>query len=365
MLSSNPNNTLGPLLMGIVFSSMLYGVTSLQVYSYFTHHCEKDRPFLKIFVVTLLILGSLQLALVIHAYYVISITNFGNFYADLSDGPPWSYRLHTLFAILLVAATQQFYAWRIFKLSMGKIYIPILIVAITLLELVVGIGFVFKCFQKSSCKEKVLTPYTISFVSSELACDMIITSSMVYYLVMRSSKVKRSNTSPARTLALYCINSGFLVVVFAALTLVTFVCYPYTTMYAPFFSILVHLYSCSFMAILNSRDHLRNAVHTSTAFATFSVSLAAPTTRPGATQAGNTTSNVGHGTVGLNKFFKKMTTLRSTEDGGISNGTSNFAAADRHKNKPFPLNTLPTSDSVVAPIPPLFDHSSGLTTSHV
>jgi hypothetical protein len=35
------------------------------------------------------ILGSLQLALVIHAYYVISITNFGNFYAGLSDGPPW------------------------------------------------------------------------------------------------------------------------------------------------------------------------------------------------------------------------------------------------------------------------------------
>jgi hypothetical protein len=58
----------------------------------------------------------------------------------------------------------------------------------------------------------------------------------------------------------------FLHRVFAALTLVTvgifhhksciyladhtqFVCYPHATMYAPFFSILVHLYSCSFMAM--------------------------------------------------------------------------------------------------------------------
>jgi hypothetical protein len=40
-------------------------------------------------------------------------------------------------------------------------------------------------------KSSIFQPYTISFVSSELACDMIITSSMVYYLVMRGSKVKR------------------------------------------------------------------------------------------------------------------------------------------------------------------------------
>ncbi|KAH9958664.1 hypothetical protein BGW80DRAFT_140480 [Lactifluus volemus] len=330
VLSLNVNNILGPLFMGVVFSSMLYGVICLQVYSYFTHHCEKDRPFLKFFVVILLILDSLHLALVIHAYYIVSVTNFGNVFADLTGGPPWSYRLQTLFAIAVAAATQQFYAWRIFKLSMGKIYIPTVIVAITLLELGRSF-FVYKCFQYSAYEEKVLIPYTVTLVSLELACDVIITASMVYYLVMRGSKVKRSSTSPARTLALYCVNSGFLVVVFAAVSLATYVCYPQIPIYAPFLFILVHLYSCSFMAILNSRDHLRNAVHASTAFATFSVSLTAPTTRPGAT--GNTTSNVGRGAVGLNKFFKKMSTLRFTEDGGISDGTLD-SATDRHEDKP-------------------------------
>jgi hypothetical protein len=93
----------------------------------------------------------------------------------------------------------------------------------------------------------------------------------------------RSSTSPARTLALYCVNSGFLVVfvshssstlsscdfvhrVFAAVSLATvgffrcesciclayhtqYVCYPQIPMYAPFLFILVHLYSCSFMAM--------------------------------------------------------------------------------------------------------------------
>jgi hypothetical protein len=114
---------------------------------------------------------------------------------------------------------------------------------------------------------------------------------------------------------------------------------------------------------LNSRDHLCNAVHTSAAFATFSVSLTAPTTRPGAT--GNTTSNVSPGAVrvGLNKNFKTMT-VRFTEGGGISDGTLD-SVADRHEDKPLPLNILPKSDQVVAPIPPPFDRSSGLPPSHV
>ncbi|KAH9958662.1 hypothetical protein BGW80DRAFT_140305 [Lactifluus volemus] len=344
MLSLDVNNILGPLFLGVVFSSMLYGVICLQVYSYFTHHCEKDRPFLKFFVVMLLILDSLHLALIIHAYYIVSVTNFGNVFANLTGGPPW------------------FYAWRVFKLSMGKIYIPILIVAITLFELGVGIVFVFKCFQYSSYEGEALIPYTTTLISLELACDMIITSSMVYYLVIRGSKVKRSSTSPARTLALYCINSGFLVVVFAALTLTTYLCYPQSRMYAPFLFILVRLYSCSFMAILNSRDRLRNAVHTSTAFAIFSVSLTAPATCPGAT--GNTTSNGDHGTVGLNKFFKKLTTLRFTEDGGISDGTLD-SAPDTREDKPLPLNNLPRNGQAIASIPPPFNHSSGLPPSHV
>ncbi|KAH9060074.1 hypothetical protein EDB87DRAFT_662054 [Lactarius vividus] len=41
------HNTLGALLIGTVLSSIIYGVTWLQVYSYYNSHCSRDRWPLK------------------------------------------------------------------------------------------------------------------------------------------------------------------------------------------------------------------------------------------------------------------------------------------------------------------------------
>ncbi|KAH9045800.1 hypothetical protein EDB84DRAFT_1254248, partial [Lactarius hengduanensis] len=80
------DNVLGAFFLGVIFSSILYGVTWLQVYSYFTKHCEGDRLFLKCFVSNR-ILDTLQLALVVHGFYVAGVTNFGDYLADLRA--PW------------------------------------------------------------------------------------------------------------------------------------------------------------------------------------------------------------------------------------------------------------------------------------
>ncbi|KAH9081755.1 hypothetical protein EDB83DRAFT_2214251 [Lactarius deliciosus] len=81
------DNVVGVFFLGVIFSSILYGVIWLQVYSYFTQHCKGDRLFLKCFVALLLILDTLQLAMVVHGFYVSGIINFGDYLADLR--PPW------------------------------------------------------------------------------------------------------------------------------------------------------------------------------------------------------------------------------------------------------------------------------------
>ncbi|KAI9453077.1 hypothetical protein BJY52DRAFT_865094 [Lactarius psammicola] len=48
------HNTLGALFIGTVLSSILYGVTWLQVYSYYNTHCSRDRWPLKSFVAFLM-----------------------------------------------------------------------------------------------------------------------------------------------------------------------------------------------------------------------------------------------------------------------------------------------------------------------
>jgi hypothetical protein len=74
---------------------------------------------------------------------------------------------------------------------------------------------------------------------------------------------------------------------------------------------------------LNSRDHLRNTLHSESnpGFATFSVSVTMPTPLPGA----KTTSNVFRGVRLPNLFLKKLSTLRFAEDGGLPHGMPDSA----------------------------------------
>ncbi|KAI0258256.1 hypothetical protein BC834DRAFT_101230 [Gloeopeniophorella convolvens] len=252
------DNLLGAFFIGVSLSSIVYGATWLQVYSYFTKHCQNDRLFLKSFVGALLLLDTLHLVLVIHGYYIVGVTNFGDFLADLKA--PWSLQVQSLIGIILAACIQQFYAWRIYRLSMGKIYMPALIVVISYAELTLGIVYLVQCFRfPLYTQATVQVPISISGLSMEVACDVVITASMVYYLLTSRTKVKRTH-SALTTLAVYSVNSGALTLVFAISCLSTFARYSRTLIYAPFFFVLVRLYTCAFMAILNSRDHIRTTL---------------------------------------------------------------------------------------------------------
>ncbi|KAH9056847.1 hypothetical protein EDB87DRAFT_1166790 [Lactarius vividus] len=271
------DNVLGVFFLGLIFSSILYGVIWLQVYSYFSQHCKGDGLFLKCFVTLLLILDTLQLALVIHGFYVAGVTNFGDYLADLR--PPWSLKVQTFIGVILTYSVQQyvshpsismpsyhvsnfcarFYAWRIYHLSMGQIHVPAFIIILSLAELGLGIAYLVYCFQYPYFDQaKVQIPNLTAGLSLQVACDLTITASMVYYLLTRHDTVlKRANLAITTVLALYCISSGALTLVFAIACLATFVRFTDTLVYALFFFILVRLYPCAFMAVLNSRDRLR------------------------------------------------------------------------------------------------------------
>ncbi|KAI9437244.1 hypothetical protein H4582DRAFT_336171 [Lactarius indigo] len=69
----------GALLIGTVLSSILYGVTWSQVYSYYSSHCSRDRWPLKSFVAFLMLVDFANLVFLIYATYYLIITNFGDY----------------------------------------------------------------------------------------------------------------------------------------------------------------------------------------------------------------------------------------------------------------------------------------------
>ncbi|KAH9005790.1 hypothetical protein EDB86DRAFT_3239845 [Lactarius hatsudake] len=228
------DSNLGVFFLGVIFSSMgcgLYGAIWLQVYSYFSKHCEGDGLFLKCFG---RILDTLQLALIIHGFYVAGITNFGDYLADLRA--PWSLKVQGLIGIILTCSVQQFYAWRIYHLSMGRIHVPAFIVIMSLAELGLGIVYLVHGFQYPYFDEsQVQIPNLIAGFSIQVACDLTITASMVYNLLMRHETVVKR--------------------VFAITCLATIVRFTYTLIYVLLFFVLVRLYG------LNSRTRLRTSLN--------------------------------------------------------------------------------------------------------
>ncbi|KAH8990312.1 hypothetical protein EDB92DRAFT_1865784 [Lactarius akahatsu] len=72
---------------------------------------------------------------------------------------------------------------------------------------------------------------------------------------------RRANFAITTVLAFYCISSGALTLVFAIACLATFVRLTHTLIYLLFFFILVRLYPCAFMAVLNSRGTIISFFH--------------------------------------------------------------------------------------------------------
>ncbi|KAH9064971.1 hypothetical protein EDB87DRAFT_1180240 [Lactarius vividus] len=90
-------------------------------------------------------------------------------------------------------------------------------------------------------------------------CDFLITSGMVHTLLYNRTQVQRTN-NVLNTLAIYAINCGALNLVFAISCVTLLAKHRNAFLYAPSFFIMIRLYFCGFMSILNSRDNLRETL---------------------------------------------------------------------------------------------------------
>ncbi|KAK6966587.1 hypothetical protein R3P38DRAFT_2590636 [Favolaschia claudopus] len=126
------DNFLGTWLIGLILSSVLFGVTCLQIFLYFTKYCSRDRGILKIFVLFLFALDAFHLALVSHSLYSVVVTNFGD-YVQLGIAP-WSLLIQTVVGILLGTLVQFFYGWRIYVISKKSVILPAMIVSAVLVS---------------------------------------------------------------------------------------------------------------------------------------------------------------------------------------------------------------------------------------
>lgn len=249
------DNNFGALFIGVVLSAIVYGITWQQGYAYYTVHGNSDRLFIKILVSLLMVLDSVNLAFAAQGSYITGITNFGDYAADAHT--PWSIPSIGITGMILEVLIQHFYAYRVYRLSKGSIYMPAVIILLSLTAFAFGQYFSIRLtITASEMEAHIKLRFFVASIAMQAACDIIITTSMVWYLLKNRSSIPRTN-SVLNTLALYTISCGTLTAISSIACLVTVSIFQHNWIYLPFYILQVRLYSCSFMSVLNSRTHIR------------------------------------------------------------------------------------------------------------
>ncbi|KAH9005784.1 hypothetical protein EDB86DRAFT_3070761 [Lactarius hatsudake] len=257
------DNTLGALFIGTILSSIIYGVTWLQVYSYYNSHSSRDRWPLKSFVAFLMLIDTANVAFIIHTNYHTSVTNFGDYQA--LQFVPWSLPAIALSGFILEVSVEHFYAYRIYRLSRGSPYLPAAISAVSVSSFTIGILFCAKVLEYihepgNRFQARLFLGLCMATLGCKVLCDLLITSGMVHTLLYNRTQVRKTN-NVLNLLAIYAINCGTLNLMFAISCVTLLATYRNAFLYAPSFFIMIRLYFCGFMSILNSRDNLRETLH--------------------------------------------------------------------------------------------------------
>ncbi|KAJ7275797.1 hypothetical protein C8J57DRAFT_1714328 [Mycena rebaudengoi] len=266
------------------------------------------RPVAK--VVCVVILETLQIVFYFYGMYWNLIDNFAVFAA--LDVIIWQDSAQLLFGYLSAFIVQMYFGYCIYMLNpKGKI-VPATIVLLGLASPGSAIdvrtrqlGF----FSHLSSSEPIITTQS----ASTLACDIVITSALVFTLRGKKGEIASTN-SLLSTLIINAVNRGVLTAICATINMILFIVRP-NTFY--FFLGLIpsgKLYMNSMLATLNTREHLRNK-----AGIVQSMSLANLSSVGGINsvhQPDNSRSNMGMGIALTEETF----TDRNQTDGNLKGG---------------------------------------------
>ncbi|KAJ7148006.1 hypothetical protein C8R46DRAFT_1128869 [Mycena filopes] len=256
-MAKSLDSTYGVAFVTLFLSTALYGMGILQAFLYF-HWYPKDRWTLK--AVSAFFFDGLYLSL---------ITNFGNgpaldilfWYAQLLCGVN-----STISVASSLTLSPQYFGHCLHLLNPRQIIVPALVVILGLVSLATAIGkplpgprsLAYQTTQLGHFSRLDVTkPVMTTQSASILACDVVITTALVYTMRGKKGDIKSTN-SMLTTLMVNAVSRGFLTALCALLNLILFLVKPNTFYFFIGLIMSGKLYMNSLLATLNQRDHVRN-----------------------------------------------------------------------------------------------------------
>ncbi|KAJ6574137.1 hypothetical protein B0H19DRAFT_1371349 [Mycena capillaripes] len=249
--------TLGALEVGVLLSYFLFGVTTTQLYVYYTRFPD-DNWKLKLLVAFVWACEATHSACVAHTLYLYTILNYGN-PKSLIQALPFTFDSAVLFASFIIAFVQGFFAYRIYILGKRRIMVPAIFWAISTFRLfaclgifVTGVRMTSFVTYEAQFKWLMNTVWVIG-----AANDIGITVSSVYLLHTERNEIHSKTVPLVDKLIVWTIESGMMTSAWALLTLIFFATMGHNFVWLASYIIGARVFANSLLASLNGRSTLR------------------------------------------------------------------------------------------------------------
>lgn len=246
--------SIGIVEVGILFSSVLYGIATVQAFLY-TERNFKDPLYLKTMVGLVWVFETMHTIFIWVLLYGLTVTNYGN--SSAINDTPWSLAAALPLTSLLGSIVQVFFANRVRVLS-GRLIIPIIAWCGAVLRIGFGItlGVVFiNSHSIPNFFANFQWLVTTQFVLSA-AVDVLNTVSLCFYLLRRRTDFK-STQRMVDKLVMYTIETGLITSMCAVAIVILSLVIPHTMVDIAIFMFYPKLFSNSFFTALNARTALR------------------------------------------------------------------------------------------------------------
>ncbi|EKM49879.1 uncharacterized protein PHACADRAFT_265628, partial [Phanerochaete carnosa HHB-10118-sp] len=249
------DNTLGVTLIFEVLVAILYGIISVQIYTYFYGSPHGNR-FVKRTILFLWVLESLYVALNTRTVYYFAVTNFMNPLALTQD--PWSWAGAMILGDLIESTVTSIFAYKIYKLS-RSIWPLVFIVPPQFVGWMTSIAIAvlerkFPSFQVLG-QRYAWAWYLVFGLQAIADCAIAIT---LCTILTKSRTGFRRTESLIRTLVVYSISTSALTSSVSVASVIIYATMPHNFVFINLGILLPMLMSNSLLALLNSRDVLHN-----------------------------------------------------------------------------------------------------------
>ncbi|KAJ6630310.1 hypothetical protein B0H10DRAFT_2207988 [Mycena sp. CBHHK59/15] len=266
----NVQLSFGPMLIGVFFNMILYGVLIVQVLNYYQTY-KRDAAWMRYFVLALFILETSNTGFDMAIMYQPLILEYGSSYATI----PASFILFTnfkgqkpnlfpmffvtqpLLVVLVSTPIQLFFAWRIKSLTKSY-WVPACIAVLALAACTGGVwtAVMIRILKTFANKPHLHNSALLWFLASCVA-DILITISLVVSLSKRKTGFSSTDSVIDKIIRM-TIQTGMLTAVFSILDVICFMVLPHAAVNFIWDLALSKLYTNCLMSTLNARVGLNN-----------------------------------------------------------------------------------------------------------